>query len=450
MICSFINKHTNITSIMKTIKYNWKFMNYMITVPFSEMENRGRKVVYTNFCRQMERLLCLTIISILFFACGSDSDDTPEPIIPKIDLEVENITLPETIEGKTTVAFTSSVDWSVKLTDTRATPDWLEVNPKNGKAGSATITLSTTKKNENLDERQAYVHINAGTVSKVVTVIQKRKEDLNLTPEECYVPASKGNINIDLTTNLEYKVSISDDCKEWVTLAKSKKGENFITHLEFAVTENTSVVPRTGTVTFSANNISKTLTINQEAGEPTISLNTTTKEVSATTGNFTLELTSNSNWFVNGIPSWITLSKTSGNGNASITINYQTNTSISPRSATITFIADNVTRTLTINQAGATPFISLSFNSKTVVSSSGYFTIALTSNTAWTASGMPSWITVTRASGVGNANIRINHQKNTLSTSRKAVISFTAGNVTQTLTIVQNNSQLDDFEKEEL
>lgn len=347
----FINKHTNIIdSIMKTIKYNWKFMNYMITASFSEIRTRGRKAVYTNFCRQMEFLSCLSIVSILFFACGSDSDDTPEPIIPKIDLEVENITLPEAIEGKASVDFTSSVDWSVKLTDTRAAPDWLEVNPKNGKAGSATITLSTTKKNENLEERQAYVHINAGTVSKVITVTQKRKEDLYLTPEECNVPASDGNINIDLTTNLEYKVLISDDCKEWVTLAKSKKGENFITHLEFTVTENTSVVPRTGTVTFSANNISKTLTINQEAGEPTISLNAATKEVSATTGNFTLELTSNTDWSVDGIPSWITLSKTSGNGNASIVINYQNNTSTSPRSATITFAAGNITQTLTIIQ----------------------------------------------------------------------------------------------------
>lgn len=387
----------------------------------------------------------LLLVSILVLACGG-SDESP--IVPKVDLEVSEMTLPNISEGTSSVTFTSNVSWSLDLTDTRAVPDWFDVTPKAGEAGTAKLILQIKKPNETFDDRQAYIRICAGTLSKVVTVIQEKKESLNLNLTESHVATGGGVIDVELVTNLDYQIDIAEDSREWLTQIKTKGLST--SNLRFSASENLSILSRTGVITFTAGSIVKTLTVIQSGMEPIVSLDLSSKNVPSASGNFSVTLTSNTSWSANDIPSWLTLDQSSGNGDTILDISYEPNTSTSPRSATISFVAGEVTQTLLVTQAGASPMLSLQFSVKSVSSASGYFTMIVTSNTSWISSGIPSWIKLSQASGNGNTNISINYQANTLGKSRSATITFVAGSIINTLTITQKNSQLDDFEEEEL
>lgn len=67
----------------------------------------------------------------------------------------------------------------------------------------------------------------------------------------------------------------------------------------------------------------------------------------------TISLTSNRTWVASVNQNWVTLGATSGNRNTDVALGFLNNTG-APRSATITFTAGNVIRTITVNQDGGT------------------------------------------------------------------------------------------------
>lgn len=58
----------------------------------------------------------------------------------------------------------------------------------------------------------------------------------------------------------------------------------------------------------------------------------------------------------------------------------------------------------------------------------------------WTATGYPSWVTLSKTSGNGDSSVSISIAANTDEDTREAVITFTRGEQTRVLTIMQNGS----------
>src|ERR1035438_3150106 len=119
---------------------------------------------------------------------------------------------------------------------------------------------------------------------------------------------------------------------------------------------NTSLSPRSGTVTIAGQSI----TINQAAATPcTFSASPTSVATIAASGSSTIFTVNASpsgctggSWTASvSDPSWMSVSATSGTTAASVTATYLANTSLSPRSGTVTIAGQSIT----INQAAATP-----------------------------------------------------------------------------------------------
>jgi hypothetical protein len=86
--------------------------------------------------------------------------------------------------------------------------------------------------------------------------------------------------------------------------------------------------------------------------------------------------------------------------------------------------------------AGADSTLTVSPTSQTPSSSAGSFTITVTANVDWSASSDAGWLTVSPTSGSNNGTVTATYTANT-GAARTGSITFTAGTLTQTVTVTQ-------------
>ena len=89
--------------------------------------------------------------------------------------------------------------------------------------------------------------------------------------------------------------------------------------------------------------------------EPYLSINPTVINCEAKTGSSSLSLSCNTTWTVSGIPDWITLKPANGEGDATVIVEYNSNTQETDRSSTLTFNAGTATVSLVVSQKGVEP-----------------------------------------------------------------------------------------------
>lgn len=158
-----------------------------------------------------------------------------------------------------TLSFSASADWSVSLSETKAVPDWLTVEPMSGKAGQATLTI-TAQPNENYEDRSAFITIRSGSASKSLPVYQKKKNALILSKDKYELSDEATDIDVEVKSNIDFEVKILND---WITQVQTK---GLTTHqLKFTITENPNS-ERTGHIVFKDrnSNLSDTVSIIQE------------------------------------------------------------------------------------------------------------------------------------------------------------------------------------------
>jgi sugar lactone lactonase YvrE len=173
----------------------------------------------------------------------------------------------------------------------------------------------------------------------------------------------------------------------------------------------------------------------------TLSADKTSITGSSSAGKDSVQITSNTAWSISNIPSWVTVTPSSGNGNTKVYFNYTANTDTSSRSATLSFKATGVNDfNIKINQAAFNPTLTTDKTSMTELSSAGKDSVQITSNTAWSISNIPSWVTVTPSSGNGNTKVYFNYTANTTS-SRSATLTLKATGVNDiNIQITQNSN----------
>src|ERR1035438_9375960 len=203
---------------------------------------------------------------------------------------------------------------------------------------------------------------------------------------------------------------------------------------------NTSLSPRSGTVTIAGQSI----TINQAAATPcTFSASPTSVATIAASGSSTIFTVSASpsgcsggSWTATvSDPSWMSVSATSGTTAASVTATYLANTSLSPRSGTVTIAGQSIT----INQAAATPCtFSASPTSVATIAASGSSTIFTVNASpsgctggSWTASvSDPSWMSVSATSGTTAASVTATYLANTSLSPRSGTVTIAGQSIT--------------------
>lgn len=151
--------------------------------------------------------------------------------------------------------------------------------------------------------------------------------------------------------------------------------------------------------------------------------------VAAVGGTYTTELKSNGDWTINSTAEWLTVSPTSGNGDATLTFVVQPNLTGQVRNQEIIATTKDNTASLTISQEASgdpvpEPYITLAPNSMLGDWEGGLSQVIVQANIAWTVSNLPEWMECSAVEGNGNDTLQMTMHPFLEEGNREAFITF--------------------------
>lgn len=156
---------------------------------------------------------------------------------------------PVSDKGETiAVELKSNCEFEVKMPNV----DWIKDAPAT-KAMSSHTLYYVISPNETYDSREAkiiYYDKNNMNVADTLVVIQVQKDALILSQKEYEVGASGGDLEIKLSTNIQYALSISQEDATWIQQVTTRSLVDET--LYFKIAENKSLDTRIGSIVIEA------------------------------------------------------------------------------------------------------------------------------------------------------------------------------------------------------
>lgn len=359
------------------------------------------------------------------------SQEAGEPD-PVLEVSPDKGTVPAT-GGSLQISITANNAWTVTCSET-----WVSIAPASGK-DNATVTLLAAA-NTQTKARTATILVASGSLSKAVTLTQEAAVPdpvLEVSPLQASFKAEGGNIQITVTANNAWTATCSDS---WISLSAASGTANATVVLTAA--KNTVTRDRAATVTVSSGNLSKTITVTQEAAIPDPVLEVTPDKGSFTAegGNIQFNITANNPWTATCSESWIQLAPASGSSSGTITVVASANTVTQARTATVLITSSNLSKAITLTQEPkpADPVLEVTPTTLTAPAEGGTFQVAISANYAWTATTTESWVSFSPASGEGNAFLTVTIAENTVTQQRATALVISSGNLAKTVMIMQD------------
>ena len=195
----------------------------------------------------MKKLFTILAVAIGFILCGCTESEVDAP--PQFEFaEGTNLT-PEInpAGGRISFSFYSPSDWWVTTSDS-----WLSVSPEYGEAGDSSFTVSASANRED-DSRTGTIKIRYDyqgvQESCELTVTQKKDDVLYINSQsEYYIGVAGGEIAVNITTNIDYTVSIPSSAQSWLKLVTTDTRALRNETLRFAVSRNDSYDTREAVV----------------------------------------------------------------------------------------------------------------------------------------------------------------------------------------------------------
>ena len=402
--------------------------------------------------RLLGLVLITMLVSINFAACsdGNEEDDLkPNPgetSTITIDSNIITNGLVFAAEGSVkSVSFTTNADWTLNIASTTGGSTWCTASVTSGKKGEASVEF-TTLDNSDYDDRSVSVTIKAGTASQTFTIIQKCKEAILVTTDKFEIVQEGGSINVEVKSNIDYQMEISETAKSWITETNTRA---LTTHNHtFSVAANEEYEKRDGEIFFKNGEHVETVKIYQ-AGGAVIVLTKEKYEVSDKGETITVEIKSNVEYGIK-MPQvdWI-YDEASVRGASSHTLKYiiNPNETYDSRSAQIIYFDKNNTAsadTLTIIQVQKDAIV-IGNNEYTIDAKGKTIEVELSSNIDYTisiADDGKDWIScVENTRALTTKKIKFNIAENTSDDSRASHITFASGNgVSQNIKIIQQGA----------
>ena len=368
----------------------------------------------------------------IFGITGCDPDE------PKA-LEISTDSM-EFVFGGDSKTFTieSNVSWTVASSKI----DWLTAAPASG-SNDGTVTV-TAAANPLKEQRQGVVTVTGSEIVRTINVTQNKfVESLSVSKYALDFTEAGGEDVINVTANSKWSVTkISSGSTTWFECTpNSGDGDG---KLAVKVSENPTASERTGMIVVKTADLSDTIRLKQAASAAHLNVSQESIRFSAGVETHAFDVTSNVTWSItrNGA-NWFTYSSSNGTSNNSkITVTSTANPSITERTAVLTIKSGsstgNITREISVTQAGAAPSLTVSGNSLSFSASSGQQSITVTSNIGWEASSDADWAKVSPASASGNGTLRVSVETNTVTSERTAVVTVRGGdNIERTIQVTQ-------------
>jgi hypothetical protein len=318
-----------------------------------------------------------------------------------------------------TVNVSCSSDWTAS-----SDADWLTLSKTSGSSNSsftavpslnpgrtsrtATITVTSTKNGliSNVNVTQAAYEFDSST------------ESIQL--EAC--PSSPANVTILCSGTGRWTASSS---ASWLTVTAGANfdGSEYVT---LQAENNPYESDRTAVITItSSDNTSLKKIINVTQIKHTLDLSASSLSFEAYPGSTkTVTLTTSGPWTISA-DSWVTVSPSSGTGNATVSVSVPVNSETSPRSATLTVKCANTTlqKSISVSQTA------YEFDSDTVTIDCPTVTVpqksvSITCSGKWTASSDSDWVTLDTTSGTGNATLRLAIADNVSTSAKTAKVTI--------------------------
>jgi hypothetical protein len=328
--------------------------------------------------------------------------------------------------GNKTLSITSNTSWSVI-----ESLSYVSVSQTTG-ANNANITVTCQSNSSSVSRSGVIKLASPGLDTQVINISQTGATTLlNVTPASMTFNSSGGTQKGLITSNTSWEVQENLSFIRVDSLSGINNGGINIT-----CDSNFSAVTRTGVITLLGKGaVSKTINISQTGVAGFMNISPASLDFIAAGGKQFFLVNSNTNWTVTEALTHISLNKTTGSFTDTIWVTCTPNTTTISRSGLITISGVGVqNKTLTVNQLGELPRLSVNPTNLSFTSTAGTKTITITSNIPWTISDSAAYLSSNVAIGSNNATLTITCNANTSALSRNTVL-YIAGTGVSTISI---------------
>ena len=387
--------------------------------------------------RLIASLFALPLVLALAISCDRNEIEEEESVV--IEGLQDAIDFAAVPTGDVTFSITSNVNWSISQKDL----DWVSITPSRGlgRNETAVVTISPDVNND-FEARQSTFTLNAGTVSRTVTLSQAAADvepvfNVDGTDGDTfYVEALdiEGE-SFNVSSNRDWTADVNGVSWATVTPLKGEKNRS----------ATISVIPKTvnddevreGTISFDYGAAApKVIKLVHKKFVPTISISVT-EMTAITTGKIAdpvVVVTANADWTAESGADWLTIDKAEGElGDTEVKVSATANNTGEARSATVTFTNRTATAVLTVTQGSE--YVTTSVEKISTSDTEAEFDV--TANVEWVVTSSESWATVSPSEGNGNGKVTV-----TMSplapgvASRTAQITVAAKNIEGLETVV--------------
>lgn len=247
--------------------------------------------------------------------------------------------------GLVRVSLRTNVPVDVTISDDAAS--WISLNETKGLQDKE-IELVVAP-SEEPDVRAGEVVITGEEETVSVIIYQAGEPVLVLGEDEFAVTSEGGVVNVEISTNLDYDVTVPRN--DWITYEPLTRAIVTGTH-KFYVAANESYDARECEIVFASwdGSIVQKVRIVQMQKDAIV-LNETAVEIEGRAGTFSLTLASNVDYDVEIDAGWLALSQTKAMVEEELAFAYEANESLEARTAVISFTSGELRQQVTVIQA---------------------------------------------------------------------------------------------------
>ncbi|MBQ0095524.1 MAG: Ig-like domain-containing protein [Bacteroidetes bacterium] len=324
--------------------------------------------------------------------------------------QISSIVLDGAAGSKEVPVISNTDSWKVSVPSNSSS--WCSAS-KSADNVTVTVTANTTNVS-----RSVKIEVSTSESLEYITVTQ-RPANISSTTKNLTFPVGGGTESVSVQSDAGWTARTA---YSWLEITPQTGPAGTVIVSVKALANNTTL-DREGFVylELSAQNRIE-IPVRQEGIH--LSVDRTELEFPVTSAKLQIQVTSNAPWkFCDGMPEWLTVTPSSGTGNASVTVEVKKNNNADSRQYRIyiTPAAVDSPREIDVFQAGhtlAADSTALHFSAR-----AGQLTFQLESDADWVAGSDNGWISVSPTSGTGNETICVSATANESGTARTGIVS---------------------------
>ncbi len=294
-----------------------------------------------------KHIIPLLLSATLTLACSDDVAPYGEKIAGEQSLTVDNSSVNFDNSKSQTVSIKASQNLAWQITSANS---WFTID-KNSGTGPAVITITATGDNPQENTRTSTITIEAPRYNLTATInVSQAGSYIRVTEELLEFNALSEEKTITVESNAEW--TIRDNWLSWLDVSPTE-GPAGRTSVKLTSHNNPDSAPNEGTLSFysTKSQATKSITVRRKGVELKIADGFNPVFERDDTTPHELIITSNYEWAITGVPSWLTLSSQSGKMTSTVSLKASANNG-SQRTATLYVTAGNVTQTVEVTQKG--------------------------------------------------------------------------------------------------